>query len=85
MIILRIKEVKRTLGYRSDATIYQHIRNGVLTDGVRMGDRAKGWPDYEIMAIVQARIAGQSETQIRELVCQLKVRRSELGFLGWMS
>ena len=84
MIILRINEVKRTLGYRSDATIYQHIRNGVLTDGVRMGDRAKGWPDYEIMAIVKARIAGQSVAQIRELVGKLQAQRTELGFLGWM-
>ena len=37
-----------------------------------------GWPSDEILAINVARIAGQSDDQIRELVTRLHAKRSEL-------
>ena len=78
MQILRMPEVKDRTGHCSDASIYNAIRDGLFTTGVAIGQRAKGWPDYEVDAIITARIAGQSDDQIRELVLRLHAKRSEL-------
>lgn len=75
MLILRLPEVKRVLGHRADASVYNAIRAGLFTTGVAIGQRAKGWPDYEVKAITRARIAGQSDDEIRELVNRLHAKR----------
>lgn len=77
MSILRIPAVKAEMGHRSDASIYNAIRAGVFTAGVAIGQRAKGWPDYEVKAINAARIAGKSDDEIRELVKILHAKRTE--------
>ena len=82
MIILRMPEVKRVLGQRADASVYNAIRDGLFTIGVAIGQRAKGWPDYEAQAIAAARVAGKSDSQIRELVKHLHTKRSEIAILG---
>ncbi len=79
MQILRMPAVKGKAGHRSDASIYNAIRDGLFTTGVAIGHRAKGWPDYEVDAIITARIAGKSDDQIRELVKVLHAKRSELA------
>lgn len=79
MLILRLPEVKRVLGHRSDASIYNAIRDGLFTTGVSIGQRAKGWPDYEAQAIAAARVAGKSDAQIRELVKCLHAKRADLA------
>ena len=79
MLILRLPEVKRVLGHRADASVYNAIRAGLFTSGVAIGQRAKGWPDYEVDAINAARIAGKSDAQIGELVKMLHAKRIELG------
>ena len=81
MLILRLPEVKRVLGHRADASVYNAIRAGLFTSGVAIGQRAKGWPDYEAQAIAAARIAGKSDDQIRELVKVLHAKRFELTIL----
>ena len=78
MLIFRLPEVKRLLGHRADASVYNAIRAGLVTTGVAIGQRAKGWPDYEIDAINAARIAGKSEAEIRELVTVLHAKRTEV-------
>jgi prophage regulatory protein len=78
MLIFRLPEVKRLLGHRADASVYNAIRAGLITTGVAIGQRAKGWPDYEIDAINAARIAGKSEAEIRELVTVLHAKRTEV-------
>jgi prophage regulatory protein len=78
MQILRLPAVKLRAGHRSDASIYNAIRDGRFPNGVAIGPRAKGWPDYEVDAIIKARIAGQSDAQIRELVQTLHAKRVEL-------
>lgn len=78
MLILRLPEVKRAMGHRADASIYNAIRAGLFTNGVAIGQRAKGWPDYEVDAINAARVAGKSESEIRELVKTLHAKRTEL-------
>jgi prophage regulatory protein len=78
MQILRMPAVKGRAGHRSDASIYNAIRDGLWTTGVAIGRRAKGWPDYEVDALITARIGGQSDDQIRELVKVLHANRVEL-------
>ena len=79
MLILRLPEVKRVLGHRADASVYNAIRSGLFTAGVAIGQRAKGWPDYEAQAIATARVAGKSDSEIRELVTALHAKRTELA------
>ena len=77
MQILRLPAVKGRAGHRSDASIYNAIRDGLFPTGVAIGQRAKGWPDYEVDAIITARIAGKSDAEIRELVQTLHAKRVE--------
>ena len=79
MAILRMQAVKAETGHRSHASIYNAIRDGLFTTGVAIGQRAVGWPSDEVQAINAARIAGQSETEIRELVHGLHAKRATLA------
>ena len=81
MIILRLPEVKRRRGFRADASVYNEVRDGLFTTGIAIGQRSKGWPDYEIDAINSARVAGKSDAEIRNLVKVLHAKRTELAIL----
>ena len=78
MVILRLPSVKDKFGHRADASVYNAIREGLCTTGVAIGQRARGWPDYEIDAINAARVAGKSNAELRELVNRLHAKRSDL-------
>ena len=78
MPILRMPEVKAETGHRSHASIYNAINAGLFTKPVAIGQRAVGWPSYEVQSINAARIAGKSEEDIRQLVIRLHAKRSEL-------
>ncbi len=75
MSILRMPAIKAETGYRSHASIYTSIKNGTFTKPVLIGERSVGWPDDEVKSIVIARIAGQSDDQIRDLVDRLHAKR----------
>lgn len=78
MNIWRLETCKAATGYRSTASIYQLIKKGLWPKPVNINVRSVGWPDTEILAINSARIAGQSDDQIRELVVRLHAKRKEL-------
>ena len=78
MQILRLPSVKTETGHRSDASIYNAIREGLFTRGVAIGQRSRGWPIAEVHAINAARIAGKSDPEIRELVNTLHAKRTAL-------
>jgi len=82
MNILRLPDVKRAFGYRSDASVYNAIREGIFTKGVAIGQRARGWPDSEVQALVKARVAGKTNAQLSELVTALHKKRHESAS-GW--
>lgn len=75
MALWRIEACKAETGDRSNTSIYNAIRTGLFTRPVPIGQRAKAWPDYEVKAIVRARIAGKSDDEIRELVNRLHEKR----------
>ena len=76
MAILRMPAVKAETGHRSHATIYAQIQEGLFTKPVPIGARSVGWPDYEVKAIVQYRIAGKTDDEIRALVIRLHEERT---------
>ena len=45
---------------------------------VKIGERSVGLPDYEVKAVNAARIAGQSDEAIKELVKRLHAKRTQL-------
>lgn len=71
MSILRMTAVKAETGHASHASIYTAVHDGLFTVPVPIGQRAVGWPDHEVKAINTARIRGDSEEQIRDLVAKL--------------
>lgn len=73
-----MNSVKAETGHRSHASIYTAIKAGLFTKPVPIGERSVGWPDYEVKAINNARIAGQSEADIRDLVNRLHAKRTAL-------
>jgi prophage regulatory protein len=77
MSIFRMPAVKAETGHRSHASIYNAIKAGTFTKPVQIGQRSVGWPSDEVQAINAARIAGKSETEIRELVNRLHAKRTE--------
>lgn len=81
--ILRLPCVNKRTG-DSRSTLYLRISQGLFTRPVKLGPRASGWPDYEVDAIVAARIAGKSDTEIRALVSALEAARKQAldPFLG---
>lgn len=72
--ILRLPAVKAYSGY-SRSTIYLRITQGLWPRPVGLGARAVGWPASEVAALNAARIAGQSDTDIRKLVTRLVAQR----------
>jgi prophage regulatory protein len=79
MSIFRMPAVKAETGHRSHASIYNAIKAGTFTKPVQIGQRSVGWPSDEVQAINAARIAGKSETEIKELVNRLHAKRTELA------
>lgn len=75
MSILRMQSVLAETGHCSHASIYTSVHEGLFTVPVPIGQRAVGWPDTEVSAINQARIRGDSDDQIRELVNKLHAAR----------
>lgn len=72
--IQRLITAKKSLGV-SRSTFYSQIVEGLITKPVQIGDRAVGWPSNEIDAIVDARIAGKSKSEIKALVIKLENQR----------
>lgn len=56
--------------------IYNAIHAGLITKLVRIGQRAVAWPSDGVKAIIAARIAGKSESDLRDVVIKLHRLRS---------
>jgi prophage regulatory protein len=76
--ILRRSAVFAATG-QSQTTLYRHIGQGLFPRPVRLGERSVGWPSHEIEGVMAARIAGQSDSDIRELVCRMHKARTPDG------
>ena len=72
--LLRMPTVMQGTGF-ARPTLYRDMKRGLFPRPVKLG-RASAWPSREVDAIVNARIAGKSEDEIRELVINLERQRS---------
>lgn len=63
----------------SRSTIYRKISKGLFTKPVSIGGERVAWPANEVQAIINARIAGKSDEEIKELVKQLHEARLSLN------
>jgi len=63
----------------SRSTVHLRVKQGLLTQPVRLGDRCTVWPEEEISAINAARLALKTNDEIRELVKQLMKNRPAKG------
>lgn len=74
--IQRLPQVMRETGL-SKSTIYSYIENGLWPAPIKLGARASGWIGEENAAVIQARIAGNNDSDIRNLVHRLHAKRKE--------
>ena len=74
--ILRLPAVLEARG-RSRSAHYGDVAMGLFTRQVNLGPRCVGWPEAEVVALNQARIAGLDEVGIRALVKRLENQRLE--------
>ena len=72
--ILRMPSVKSESGL-SRSTIYLRVSQGLWTKPVSLGARAVGWPSEEVENLIAARIAGNTDDEIRVLVTKLEANR----------
>ncbi len=76
--IHRLKTVQQATGL-SRSTLYLRISQGLFPKQISLGGRAVGWPATEVAALNAARISGQTDSQVRELVTRLQADRRKLG------
>ncbi len=72
--LLRRPIVEQATG-DSRSTIYRKIQKGLFTRPVEIGGERVAWPSNEVTAINQARIAGKSDAEIKQLVVELEAAR----------
>jgi prophage regulatory protein len=72
--ILRRPRVEESIGL-SRSSIYLRVSQGLFTRPVKISLRAVGWPASEVAALNRARIAGQTDVEIRDLVARLHSAR----------
>jgi len=61
------------------------VSQGLFPRPVKLGARSVAWPEHEIEALISARIASQSEEEIRELVSQLMRERASSAALRYFA
>lgn len=81
LTILRRRQVQDATGY-SRSTIYLRISQGLFMQPVSLGARAVGFPAGEIAALNAARIAGNTDSEIRVLVARLTAARRDAARLA---
>ena len=61
----------------SKSTWFKQRKLGIVPPAISIGERAVGYLQHELDAVLAARIAGQSDEQIKELVKSLVAKRKE--------
>ncbi len=63
----------------SRSTIYRKIQKGLFTKPVQIGGDRVAWPANEVQSIINARIAGKTDDEIKELVVELEKARTSVA------
>lgn len=74
LVMLRRQEVERRTGLgRSE--LYRQVALSVLPQPIRRGVRGVAWPAHEIDIVLEARMAGASNDELRAIVGRLHAER----------
>ena len=76
--IYRLPDVKTSMGL-SRSTLYSRIKNGLFVKPILLGERSVGWLNSEVQALLNARVMGQSDAEIKALVADLESQRKHFG------
>lgn len=74
--LIRRPEVLK-LTARSKSALQLDEKNGLFCPPISIGDRAVAYIKHEVEAVIQARIEGQTNEQIKALVASLVQQRSQ--------
>ena len=74
-VTYRRREVEQ-LTRQSRSGLYAAMKDGTFPASIRIGERAVVWLHDEVAAVMQARIRGASQDDIRELVASLHAKRT---------
>ena len=72
---LRPKDACRQLGGMGLSTLYAHIDRGMFPKPVALSRRFVVFPQEEVTAIINARLAGKADDEVRQLVAELMDKR----------
>lgn len=72
---VRPKDACRQLGGMGLSTLYAHIDRGMFPKPVALSRRFVVFPQEEVTAIINARLAGKTDDEVRQLVAELMEKR----------
>lgn len=72
---VRPKDVCRQLGGMGLSTLYAHMDRNLFVAPVRLSPRFVVFPQDEVTAIINARMAGKTDEEVRQLVAELMEKR----------
>jgi prophage regulatory protein len=78
--IIRLSEVINLMG-KSETAIYLDRQKGVFPPSISLGERAKGYIEHEVTAVIVARIQGKTEDELKRIVIDLIAQREALADL----
>lgn len=61
----------------STTTIYEWMKLGTFPPNINLGNRAVGWIESEVEAVVNAMISGADRDSLEQLVADLVANRNE--------
>ena len=59
--------------------LYKEIAKGLFPRSIKLGQRISVWLQSEVVAILNARIAGISNDELKDLVKELEAARKSMG------
>ncbi len=78
IVMCRLPETCKRSGH-GRSSLYNAVNEGLFTPAVNIGIRSKAWPSHEVDAINAARIAGETDDEIRGLVRRLVAARANIN------
>jgi prophage regulatory protein len=74
--LLKLPQVADRCGLRT-TSIYDQAKAGLFPKPIKLTPRSSAWVESEVDAVIRARIAGQSDGEIRKLVSKLAAARAQ--------
>jgi prophage regulatory protein len=78
MSFIRLNMVKNLTGL-SRSSIYAFIERGKFPKQIKIGERAVAWLESEVNELINARVSGKTDEEVKALVIELEAGRKKLG------